>query len=285
MRTQNPNLSCPLAFVRQSRTFHSNNALCSFYRMHTFLNCKTFYPEYHLGLIWIQTVFANVKRERDWCRHVKVNIASADRQVERERERERDVCVCSFWISSVCFFYSGNSSTYFKVLCRSLQTKIWSYEMSSGFNSWVQSRTSNYWVRCTILTGIRSRQSEQKRFSFLRWSDPRRVTIGDPAYRIVQISGLLWLVSKLSDLICTCLALDLANSAHAGHFTDSVPMNLASVSTRLKKRKKEEIAQNHIAVFSTRFCHILTCIYTVFSHDKAHFLKFRTLAFFHKRNL
>ena len=35
-------------------------------------------------------MFANVERERerDWCRHVKVNIASADRQVERER------CVC-----------------------------------------------------------------------------------------------------------------------------------------------------------------------------------------------
>ena len=35
-------------------------------------------------------MFANVRRERerDWCRHVKVNIASADRQVERE------VCVC-----------------------------------------------------------------------------------------------------------------------------------------------------------------------------------------------
>ena len=31
------------------------------------------------------------ERERDWCRHVKVNIASADRQVERERERE--MCV------------------------------------------------------------------------------------------------------------------------------------------------------------------------------------------------
>ena len=29
----------------------------------------------------------------DWCRHVKVNIASADRQVEREGERERGVCV------------------------------------------------------------------------------------------------------------------------------------------------------------------------------------------------
>ena len=65
-----------------------------------------------------------------------------------------------------------------------------------------------------------------------------------------------------------------------GHFTDSFRMNLAA----LKKRKKEEIAQNHIAVFSRCFYHILTCIYTVFSHDKAHILKFRTLAFFHKRN-
>ena len=81
--------------------------------------------------------------------------------------------------------------------------------------------------------------------------------------------------------MCTCLALDLANTARAGHFTDSVRINLAAVLTRLKKIKKEEIAQNHIAVFSTRFYHILTCIYTVFfSHDKAHILKFRTLAFF-----
>ena len=37
MRTQNPNLSCASAFVRESRTFHSINALCTFYRMHTFL--------------------------------------------------------------------------------------------------------------------------------------------------------------------------------------------------------------------------------------------------------
>ena len=86
------------------------------------------------------------------------------------------------------------------------------------------------------------------------------------------------------DIKCTCLALDLANIARAGHFTDSVCMNLAAVLIRLKKRNKEEIAQNHIAVFPTRFYHILTCIYTVFSHDKAHILKFRTLAFFHKRN-
>ena len=39
-------------------------------------------------------MFANVKRERETGReHAKVNIASADPQVEREREREREVCV------------------------------------------------------------------------------------------------------------------------------------------------------------------------------------------------
>ena len=43
--------------------------------------------------------------------------------------------------------------------------------MSSGFNSCVQSGTQNYWVRGTILTGIGSRQSEQKRFGFLKCSD------------------------------------------------------------------------------------------------------------------
>ena len=69
-------------------------------------------------------MFANVERERerDWCRHVKVNIASADRQVERERER--CVCVCVFFLNFVSFFYSGDSSTYFKVLCRSLQKNL-----------------------------------------------------------------------------------------------------------------------------------------------------------------
>ena len=38
MRTQNSNLPCASAFVRQSRTFHSINALRPFYHMHTFLN-------------------------------------------------------------------------------------------------------------------------------------------------------------------------------------------------------------------------------------------------------
>ena len=40
MRTQNSNLPYASAFVRQSRTFHSINALRTFYRMHTFLNWR-----------------------------------------------------------------------------------------------------------------------------------------------------------------------------------------------------------------------------------------------------
>ena len=39
-----------------------------------------------------------MERERDWCRHVKVNIASVDRQVERERG------VCVFFVNFVNFF-------------------------------------------------------------------------------------------------------------------------------------------------------------------------------------
>ena len=47
---------------------------------------------------------------------------STSRERERERERERCVCVL-FEFRQFGFFYSGNSSTYFKVLCRSLQKK------------------------------------------------------------------------------------------------------------------------------------------------------------------
>ena len=72
-------------------------------------------------------------------------------------------------------------------------------------------------------------------------------------------------VRKLSDIICTCLALNLANTARAGHFTDSVRMDgFSGGFNKIEEKKKEEIAQNHIAVFSTRFYHILTYIYTVF---------------------
>ena len=38
-----------------------------------------------------------------------------------------------------------------------------------------------------------------------------------------------------------CLALDLANTACAGHFNDSVHMNLAAVLIRLKKQKNKGI--------------------------------------------
>ena len=47
------------------------------------------------------------------------------------------------------------------------------------------------------------------------------------------------------------------------------------------EKKNEKIAQNHIAVFSTRnrrFYHIFTCIYTVFAHAKDHILKLRAQA-------
>ena len=61
-------------------------------------------------------MFANV----NWCRHCIGGSTS------REREREVCVCVCvcfNFVRFFVGVFYSENSSTYFKVLCRSLQKK------------------------------------------------------------------------------------------------------------------------------------------------------------------
>ena len=177
MRTQSQNLSCASAFVLQN----SINTLCTFYRMHIFLNWRNILSwipfgsdldpnhvckcrrretqrETGAGTSKLEAIYIYV-----YCFEVKVNIASMDRQVERERE----LCMY-FFFNFVSFFYSGNSSTYFKVLCQSLQKKIWLYEMSSGFNSWVQSRTQNYWVWGTILTGIWSRQSERKRFGFLK---------------------------------------------------------------------------------------------------------------------
>ena len=59
----------------------------------------------------------------------------------------------------------------------------------------------------------------------------------------------------IEDITCTCLALDLAITARAGHFADSVRKNLAAV-----EKNDEKIVQNHTAVFSTRFYHIFTCI-------------------------
>ena len=96
---------------------------------------------------------------------------SIDGSTSRERER------CVFFLYFVSFFYSGNSSTYFKVcvdLCKkSDRTRCLAVSIFLS----------------TILTGIRSRQSEQKRFGFLQEERNsvviRRLNIGDPAYRIV----------------------------------------------------------------------------------------------------
>ena len=50
---------------------------------------------------------------------------------------------------------------------------------------------------------------------------------------------------------------------------------------KIKEKKKwVDSAESYRRVFY----HILTCIYTVFSPDKVHILKLRTLVFFHKRN-
>ena len=81
-------------------------------------------------------MFANGERERGererlvqarQSKHCIGGSTSRERERERERgrEREREVCVCVLFEfrQFVGFFYSGNSSTYFKVLCRSLQKK------------------------------------------------------------------------------------------------------------------------------------------------------------------
>ena len=49
------------------------------------------------------------------------------------------------------------------------------------------------------------------------------------------MSGLLRLVSKKSDITCTCLALDLAITARSGHFTDSVCKNLAAAEKKMSR--------------------------------------------------
>ena len=65
-------------------------------------------------------MFANVERERDWCRHIKVNIASADRQVERER------CVCVFFLNFVglLLFFTLGTRLHISKFCVDLCKKI-----------------------------------------------------------------------------------------------------------------------------------------------------------------
>ena len=67
------------------------------------------------------------------------------------------MCVLLEFRQIVVFYYSGNSSTYFKVLCRSLQKNL------------IVRDVLRFQFLSTILpTGIQSRQNERKRFGFLK---------------------------------------------------------------------------------------------------------------------
>ena len=168
MRTQNPNLSCASNFVRQSRTFHSSNALCTLSHAHVLKLTK--HSIMNTIRVWSGSKpclqMEREGRERERARERLVQARQSKHCISgsasREREREREMCV--FFLNFVSFFvfYSGNLLRISK-FCVDLCKKIWSYDMSSGINSWVQSRTQNFWVRGTILAGILSRQSERKR--------------------------------------------------------------------------------------------------------------------------
>ena len=76
---------------------------------------ETFYPEYHSGQIWIQTVFANGERERERLVQAHQSKHSIGGSTSREREREREsVCVLFEFRQFSFFFYSVLIS-----LCRS----------------------------------------------------------------------------------------------------------------------------------------------------------------------
>ena len=76
----------------------------------------------------------------------------------REREREREMCVCVLFEfrQIVVVFLLWELSTYFKVLCRSLQKNL------------IVRDVLRFQFLSTILTGIPSRQNERKRFGFLK---------------------------------------------------------------------------------------------------------------------
>ena len=95
-----------------------------------------------------------LERERERCRHVKVNIASADRQVEREREFRQFIFTLGtrLLISKFCVDLCKKKSD----RTRCLAVSIPEYNLGPKITG----------VRGTILTGIRSRQSERKRFDF-----------------------------------------------------------------------------------------------------------------------
>ena len=59
---------------------------------------ETFFPEFHSGMIWIQTVFANVNREKE--RDRENGACTSFRECiggSASRERERERCACVFF--------------------------------------------------------------------------------------------------------------------------------------------------------------------------------------------
>ena len=76
-------------------------------------------------------------------------------------------------------------------------------------------------------------ESKRKHFGFLK--EERQCS--DSSVVRGLASGLLRLVSKMSDITCTCLAPDLAITARAGHFTVSVRKNLAAVEKKNEYRR------------------------------------------------
>ena len=55
----------------------------------------------------------------------------------------------------------------------------------------------------------------------------------------------LRLVSKLSDITCTCLALDLAITARAGHFTDLLKLS-TFIESKLYNAVKNSIPSAYL---------------------------------------
>ena len=87
MRTQNPNLSCASAFVRQSRTFHSINALCAhIFKLtkHSILNTIRVWS-------WSKPCL-QIERERE--RERLVQARQGKHCIGGSTSRERCVCVC-----------------------------------------------------------------------------------------------------------------------------------------------------------------------------------------------
>ena len=102
MRTQIPNLLCASAFVRQSRTFHSINALLTFYRMHTFLNWWNILSCIPFGSDLDPNRVANGERERE--REVQAH--QSKHCIGGSTNRERGVCVL-FEFRQYFFFTLG----------------------------------------------------------------------------------------------------------------------------------------------------------------------------------